>query len=143
MSRGLGNHGCILKTGQEVARNVLRGGSSVQTEMAEFRRGHFRPSSGWFYSSDGKKMTTVTDDKEAVRLIGGFAHTVLDDTDPAEYKDPRLSVGSDFGSVVAHAMTPEGAIDLAKIQELEGRFGSNGGRGCDVRRGPCSCGAWH
>lgn len=25
----------------------------------------------------------------------------------------------------------------------EGKYGFNGFRGCDVRLGPCSCGAWH
>ncbi len=35
------------------------------------------------------------------------------------------------------------AINLSKMGELEGRFGYNGGIGCDVLEGPCSCGAWH
>lgn len=57
-------------------------------------------------------------------------------------RDPRLDIGSDFGSVVRYATTRDG-IDSRKMQELEGRYGYNGGRGCDVLHGPCSCGAWH
>ena len=40
-------------------------------------------------------------------------------------------------------MNDEGVIDLAKMQELEGSCGCNGGKGCDVTEGPCSCGGWH
>ncbi|MCC6934209.1 MAG: hypothetical protein IT406_00735 [Candidatus Yanofskybacteria bacterium] len=58
-------------------------------------------------------------------------------------KPRRADVGPRFEDVVAHATTPSGAIDAAKLEELEGRFGFNGGRGCDVSSGPCSCGAWH
>lgn len=56
------------------------------------------------------------------------------------------AVGSDFKDVVNHAteiIDGEPVINLKKVAELEGRFGRNGGRGCDVLSGPCSCGAWH
>ena len=39
----------------------------------------------------------------------------------------------------------DGALDLSLI-DAHSRYapqGRNGGQGCDVRRGPCSCGAWH
>lgn len=36
-----------------------------------------------------------------------------------------------------------GAIDLGLMEAHEGLAGSNGGSRCDVRQGPCSCGAWH
>jgi hypothetical protein len=36
-----------------------------------------------------------------------------------------------------------GAIDLAVMQAHEGLCGENGGVKCDVRSGPCACGAWH
>jgi len=52
-------------------------------------------------------------------------------------------VGDRFEDVINYSMTPEGAIDLERIDRLEGRFGYNGDKPCDVRRGPCSCGAWH
>jgi len=35
------------------------------------------------------------------------------------------------------------AIDLMELEKHEGDYGYNGGIGCDVRDGPCSCGAWH
>lgn len=31
----------------------------------------------------------------------------------------------------------------AERRERENAVGSNGGRLCDTRSGPCSCGAWH
>jgi len=34
-------------------------------------------------------------------------------------------------------------LDLVLMDAHEGLMGRNGGRGCDVERGPCSCGAWH
>lgn len=53
-------------------------------------------------------------------------------------------IGPTFDDVMNYAMKDkDGVIDLLKIGKLEGRFGSNGGRGCDVLEGPCSCGAWH
>jgi hypothetical protein len=39
----------------------------------------------------------------------------------------------------------EGALDL-KLMEAHREYaplGRNGGERCDVRSGPCSCGAWH
>lgn len=49
---------------------------------------------------------------------------------------------SSFEGLLQHVSTKEG-IDLRKMEKEEGRYGSNGGRGCDTRNGPCSCGAWH
>lgn len=39
----------------------------------------------------------------------------------------------------------DGALDLGLMEahEKNASFGYNGGRACDVSRGPCSCGAWH
>lgn len=37
----------------------------------------------------------------------------------------------------------DGAIDLSIIEAHKGLLGHNGGVPCDVRNGPCSCGAWH
>ena len=34
------------------------------------------------------------------------------------------------------------AIDLAEMDNAP-KYGINGGRWCDVAKGPCSCGAWH
>jgi hypothetical protein len=59
---------------------------------------------------------------------------------PARKEFPK--VGPTFNDVLRYASTPKG-IDPRKMQELEGRYGYNGGVGCDVLIGPCSCGAWH
>lgn len=53
-------------------------------------------------------------------------------------------VGLTFGNVVAASMTKGGAIDLRKMEKLEGCYEHvHGNRGCDVMSGPCACGAWH
>lgn len=38
-----------------------------------------------------------------------------------------------------------GALDMALMQAHEdyASLGTNGGQRCDVKSGPCSCGAWH
>lgn len=54
----------------------------------------------------------------------------------------KVREGGSFESLINYASTKDG-IDLRKIESQEGRYGSNGGRGCDVLTGPCSCGAWH
>ncbi len=51
-------------------------------------------------------------------------------------------IGSTFDEIMNYSVV-DGAIDLRKMRELEGRYGHNGGMGCDVLKGPCSCGAWH
>jgi len=140
---GLGDHGCIMITGLEIARNVLRDHTTVVTEMADFRHEHWEPSAGWFYSQDGKSLETIPEGEASTALIERFAHISLDDEHASTKEDLRTEVGPRFEDVVAYAMTRDGTVDLAKMQELEGRFGSNGGQGCDVRSGPCSCGAWH
>ncbi len=60
-------------------------------------------------------------------------------------KDERR-VGGRFEDVIGaslemHERRP--VLHLGKMQSLEGRYGYNGGAGCDVLDGPCSCGAWH
>ncbi len=52
--------------------------------------------------------------------------------------DPA-SVGPTYEDVLNYATDPEGVIDLMRLQSLEGRFGGR----CDVKDGPCACGAWH
>ncbi len=39
----------------------------------------------------------------------------------------------------------DGALDLMLMEAHQkyAALGYNGGRACDVRSGPCSCGAWH
>jgi hypothetical protein len=50
----------------------------------------------------------------------------------------------DFNGLLACCMV-NGAIDalLMEAHEEYVNLGKNGGRRCDVRSGPCSCGAWH
>lgn len=57
----------------------------------------------------------------------------------ASSKDKKIEVGTSYEEVLRYSMTPDGAIDLAKMMSLEGRFGGR----CDVLEGPCACGAWH
>jgi len=55
-------------------------------------------------------------------------------------------VDSDTNGVIANSMRDSSSgpvLSLAAMQTHEGRFGYNGGQGCDVLEGPCSCGAWH
>lgn len=50
----------------------------------------------------------------------------------------------DFGGLQACCMF-NGALDL-QVMDWHSEFidmGRNGGVRCDVRSGPCSCGAWH
>jgi len=55
---------------------------------------------------------------------------------------PELHRHGDLNGLHACAMV-DGALDLAIIDAHEGVYGYNGGVACDVRRGPCSCGAFH
>ena len=41
----------------------------------------------------------------------------------------RAICGPDFADVVEYSLTEDGVIDLRKLEELEGRYGYNGGRG--------------
>jgi hypothetical protein len=50
----------------------------------------------------------------------------------------------DFGELQRCCFV-DGALDLS-VMEAHSEYvnmGSNGGTRCDVRRGPCACGAWH
>ena len=145
----LDTHACVMLYGIEVAKESLKSGS-VAVEMREFRREHFVPREGWVYSLDRKEFKIVPDGEQANLLVEQFAHVALGDaklplSDQAD--NPRVTVGDRFEDVVAHAtrVDPQhgSVIVLSEIDKLEGRFGYNGGRGCDVRSGPCSCGAWH
>ena len=56
--------------------------------------------------------------------------------------NPKRRNGS-FKELIRVSSNQKGEIDLREMEREEGRYGSNGGRGCDVSKGPCSCGAWH
>ena len=135
---------CVMTFGLEVAKHMIKNPrNTIVLEIEDFRRANLHPKKGWVVSEDRKEFRIIPDGEKVFELIEHFAHIALSDSDPTEHRDPRLDVGDDFASVVAFATTREGAIDLAKMAELEGRYGSNGGQPCDVLRGPCSCGAWH
>ena len=132
---------CAMRYGIEIARNALKEGHSVEVEMRTFRRETAAsPLEEFVWSLDkGETVTIPTDREELYLYIHRFAVMVIGGSgEPAAEQ-----IGPDFSDVLAHATTPDGAIDLRKMEALEGRFGSNGGVGCDVRSGPCSCGAWH
>lgn len=131
---GPDSHDCVMKMGIQVAQHVLSKKSSVAEETKNFRKANIHSPKGWIYSPNRKDFRIVPDGEETIKLIEKFVHIVLDDKNPTvpQTDDPRLKVGPNYSDVVAHATTPDGAIDLLKIQELEGRFGSNGGVGCDV-----------
>lgn len=57
-------------------------------------------------------------------------------------KNPERHRHQDLNELSRCCMV-NGAIDMMAMQAHEGLLGSNGGVGCDVRSGPCACGAWH
>jgi hypothetical protein len=136
----LRDHQCVMRMGVEVAKYVLRGGVSLGREMQDFRRDAPRPAGGYIWSEDRENFELVTDFSLVVEKVREFAWQLLGlgvSPEPTETGD--LS----FQDVLDYATTKDGAVDLAKLERLEGRCGQNGGRGCDVTSGPCSCGAWH
>jgi len=72
-------------------------------------------------------------------LVNSHASSTLA---PATILMNDKELGPTFDDLLAH-VTDDGVVDLAAMQQFEGRYGYNGGRGCDVLEGPCSCGAWH
>jgi hypothetical protein len=136
----LRDHQCVMSMGREVAKYVLSNGVSLGREMQDFRRDAPRPAGGYIWSADRENFELITDFGQVVERVRGFARQLLGlDASP----EPTEAVGGSFQDVLAHATTQEGAVDLAKLDRLEGRCGHNGNRGCDVTSGPCSCGAWH
>lgn len=142
-------HQCVMEMGREVAKYAIKERHSIEEEMKDFIKMGPRPKKGWVYSLDRENFHVITDRKEVIRLVHRFAHLVLVEEVPKEEGktggDKKESVvGDTFDDVLKYATDPKtGKIDLRKMEKLEGRFGKNGGRGCDVRKGPCSCGAWH
>ncbi len=126
---------CIMDYAIQVARSVIKEQSEVHREVyGDFRR-YFEahtPKKGCVFSKDGKTFEFVTDKDEVLKKVEEFALQVLGANKP-------LGIGPSFADVVNHAMDSDGAVDLRKVDALEGRFGGR----CDVRSGPCACGAWH
>jgi hypothetical protein len=143
------NHQCVMMNGAEVAKNAVKERHSIKEEMKDFRSAGLRPPSGWVVSRDRKEFSVISNNEEAIRLVEYFAHVaILDEIGMGEIPERTHpssgGVGPTFEDVISGSIDPvTGAIDLQKIEKLEGRFGTNGGRGCDVASGPCSCGAWH
>lgn len=59
-------------------------------------------------------------------------------------KHPERHKHADLGQLQSCCVV-NGAIDLMAMEyhETYASQGTNGGKRCDVRTGPCSCGAWH
>ena len=137
-------HQCAMNMGLQVAQFAfaLKEGHSIAREMTDFQKENFHPEKGWVFSSDRVHFEIAPSDAKAhLGLIEKFAYFALGLEPP---KRLATEVGPNFSDVVAYATIHDGlAIDLSKMEELEGRFGYNGGKGCDVRSGPCSCDAWH
>jgi hypothetical protein len=120
----------------KVAKNVIKEGSTISKEIhGDFKQffSDLKPPKGFIFSADRKDFVFIKDRGEALKKIGEFASQVVEG-------HPSQGVGNSFEAVVSHATDlKSGAIDLRKIDELEGRFGGR----CDVRSGPCACGGWH
>ncbi len=140
-------HMCTMKMGVEVARNTLNERWGVDREMEDFQtflRQDVLAPKGFVYSPDRVNFELLTDRATAIERIRAFAKKLLGEPEGGLQPTTAGKVGSSFGALVSSATDPEdGTIDLRKIDQHEGRFGSNAGRPCDVQKGPCSCGAWH
>ena len=98
-------------------------------------------------------MSYETSRKDFVKTLSSFVglpllltNGRLDEETYQEHgqEDIKSKIGPYFNDVVAYSTTPDGSIDLLKMQELEGRYSHvHGNRFCDVLEGPCACGAWH
>jgi hypothetical protein len=126
-------HQCVMLMATKAAREVVKGAGSFYSEMQQFCSQAPRQVK-WIWSADRRQFRYLEGFDQVVEKVEQFAKQLL---------AGQIPVGSSFEDVIAHATTEGGAIDLRRIEELEGRCGTNGGRGCDVTSGPCSCGAWH
>lgn len=144
---GKDGHQCVMLMASHVARFTIDDETSVEQEMEDlkksFRLGDAFPLNGWIYSEDGINFMDNLSRDDAIEKIEETARMLLSKKTEKE-KAPDSSIGSSFSNVVSSATDPKtGIIDLSQIDRFEGRCGTNGGRGCDVTNGPCSCGAWH
>lgn len=129
-------HQCIMRYGLEAVQMMHTDRTRIGAQIAKFRALRPAPPKGFIWSPDRKNFEVITDLEAAAGKVAEFAAGIM--AGPA-----AAHVGPDFKDAIAHAMTRDDAIDLSRLDELEGRYGYNGGRGCDVLEGPCSCGAWH
>lgn len=59
-------------------------------------------------------------------------------------KNPTKHRGHDFNNLLRCCTVEEGATSARLMQAHEDiSLRTNGGVRCDVKSGPCSCGAWH
>jgi hypothetical protein len=89
----------------------------------------------------------VHDIESVIDEVVEFARVVIDATEK-DRKSEEIRKDDSFEGLLKHStikepVTGKGLIDVRKMEKEEGRYGSNAGRGCDTRKGPCSCGAWH
>lgn len=59
--------------------------------------------------------------------------------------DPAAHQHDDMSALIQCCRQTNGVVDFNLLQahQLYAPLGQNGGVNCDVRKGPCSCGAWH
>jgi hypothetical protein len=58
-------------------------------------------------------------------------------------KRPEAHRHLDLNGVNACCVVTGSAITVGLVDAHQGVYGTNGGVGCDVAHGPCSCGAFH
>lgn len=136
---------CAIKFGADVARYALKERHSVEREMVDFRdelAGSMSQMArkGIIWSEDRQDFQIISDIEEGIGKIEKFAKMLLEENQPTETVPTE---SRSFEQLTSQTVNEDGAIDLGKIDAFEGSCGSNGGRGCDVTSGPCSCGAWH
>lgn len=146
--RGLkaGEWNCTMMMGHIAARVVVQENKTLDQAMGEWRASD-KANVPKYITSDDRQEFRFIPTSEAEPRIRAFAEQLLGEGQQVDLAqrlgvDRAEAVGPGF-SDVSRAQIKDGVRDPMRTRHLEGRYGTNGGRGCDVLRGPCSCGAFH
>lgn len=131
---------CGVYYALQIAQYAVKERHSVDTEMCDFRVAFIGSDTGGVFFPTEQGYEVIRDTTLMFQKIAETAKKIIGDYEP-------VTSSRTFGDLVdlCSERTPAGiVIDTRAMDALEGSCGTNkSGRGCDVTRGPCSCGAWH
>lgn len=129
---------CVMEYGHQIVALMHLHKRRFRSVADQFAKDAPDPPKGFIWSSDRKTFVRV-DRATAIRKAEEFAVAIIEGPDGER-------AGPGANDVLGSAVAPDLAdpvVDLAELAKNEGRYGYNGGVGCDVRQGHCACGAAH
>lgn len=130
---------CLLRFAADCVQMMHLERSRFAAQVQKFRDWRPTPAKGFIWSPDRQRFELIEDFDTAIAKLREFGLALMSGPASRQVTDLNDLVGTSMVDVGSGAP----ALSLSDMDEHAGNFGYNGGQGCDVLVGHCSCGANH